>query len=142
MRPSSIIWFERLFLASLIVSLVNFVLGYGQMRRLWLADPRLAQVGLGSGFLVGAAVLSFVIYLLLWFLIARKASNVAKWVLVVFIAIGLLSLPSAFTGPFSVAQGLGLLVYILEIAAIVCLFRADARAWFAGEQTHEASPLD
>ena len=142
MRPNSIIWFERLFLASLVVSAANFILGYTQMRQLWLADPRVAQVGLGSGFLVGAAVFSFVIYLLLWFLIARKASRVAKWVLVVFIAIALISLPSALTGPFSLAQALGLLVYILEIAAIVCLFRADARAWLAGAQTDEPSTLD
>ncbi len=130
MRPRSIILFEWLFLASIAASAVNLILGYGQMRDLWLSDPRIAQIGLGSGFLIGAAVFSFAIYLLLWFLIARKASNVAKWLLIVFIAIGLISLPSALTGPFSLEQGLGLLIYALEIAAVVCLFRPDARAWF------------
>ena len=81
MRPRSIVLFEQLFLASLAVSLVPLALGYGAATAAWNNDPNVRRVGLGSSFLIGAMVFDYAVYLLLWFLVARKASNIAKWIL-------------------------------------------------------------
>ncbi len=83
------------------------------------------------------------IYLLLWFLIARKASNVAKWVLVVFVAIGAVSFLAALTSArFDAAMMLALVVYALEIAAVTFLFKEDAKAWLKGEWDTDPAAFD
>jgi hypothetical protein len=134
--------FERLFLASLVVSAGSIAVGYDEMMRVAASDPSLQRVGLGAGFLLGAMAVSFAIYLLLWFLIARRASNVAKWILIVLVALGVASLPLALTGPLNLSVLLNVLVYALEIAALVFLFRADAKAWFRGEPQADLTSFD
>lgn len=133
MRPPSILMFERLFLASLVLSVLAFVVGYDAMNEQLANEPGMAELGLGSGFLTGAVVVSLAIYLLLWFLIARKASTVAKWILVVLLALSLISIPAIFAATLDLIAILNIAVYALELAAAVYLFRADAVAWFRGE---------
>ena len=133
MRPQSIVMFERLFLASLVLGVVGVLLSYGQMAEFASGDPGMRRLGLGSGFLVGVLGVSYAVYLLLWYLIARRASTVAKWILVVFTVLGVLSALPALGGPWNATLVLSLAVYALEIVALVYLFRPDARAWFAGE---------
>ena len=142
MRPESVVMFERLFLLSLALSAGALVVGYDDMMRAVLSDPSMRQFGFGSGLIIGMIVASFAVYLLLWWLIARRASNVAKWILVVFVALGLASLPAVLTGPMSVLLLLNLAVYALEVAAVVFLFHADAKAWFRGEPQSDATTFD
>jgi hypothetical protein len=142
MRPESIILFERLFLVSLAVSAVSFAIGYEDTMRIAASDPAMRQFGLGEGFILGTLAVSFAIYLLLWYLIAHKASNVAKWILIVLVAIGAASVPLALSGPLGLTVWLNLAVYALEIAALVVLFRADAKAWFRGERTADPAVFD
>jgi hypothetical protein len=132
MRPPSIIMFERLFLASLALSLVGFALSYEVMLEEFAREPGMAELGLGSGFVLGIVAVSYAVYLLLWFLIARRASNVAKWILVVLLALSVISLVGLFAGPWDWMALTGLAVYALEIAAAVYLFRPDAAAWLRG----------
>ena len=101
----------------------------------------------GAGFLVGSVIVSLAIYLLLWFLIARKASNVAKWVLVVFLVLSILSLVASlfapgFTEDWTLTRILGLVVYALEIASLVYLFKPDAKAWLKGERAGDPAAFD
>jgi hypothetical protein len=142
MRPESILMFERLFLASLVVSAGSFVIGYDAAMRAVETDPAMQQFGLGGSFMIGALAVSFAIYLLLWYLIAHRASNVARWILVVLVALGVASLPLALTGPMSFTVLLNLAVYALEVAALVFLFRADAKAWFRGERPSDPATFD
>ncbi|HEU4652096.1 MAG TPA: hypothetical protein VFS49_11850 [Croceibacterium sp.] len=142
MRPESVVMFERLFLLSLALSAGTLVVGYDDMMRAVLSDPSMRQLGFGSGLIIGMIVASFAVYLLLWWLIARRASSVAKWTLVVFVALGLVSLPAVLAGPMSVLLLLNLAVYALEVAAVVFLFRADAKAWFRGEPRSDATTFD
>ena len=141
MRPRSIILFEQLFLVSLVLSLVPLVLGYGAATAAWSNDPNVRSVGLGPGFLIGAMVVDYAVYLLLWYLVARKASNVAKWILVVGVVLSLIAVPSLLRGPWTLLTIIGLLVYALEIAAVVLLFKADAKAWLKGEGTADPAAL-
>lgn len=141
MRPKSIIMFERLFLASLVLGALNFALSYEEATALLENDAGARKLGLGSGFLVGITAVSTVVYLLLWFLVARMASNIAKWILVVFVGLGVLSALPATMGTWNVTLVLSLVVYALEVLALVYLFRPEAKAWLRSEaQADEAIP--
>jgi hypothetical protein len=143
MRPQSIVMFERLFLASLVLSVLSYFLSYDALVAQIEREPGATQLGLGGGFLIGSMVVGIAIYLLLWFLIARKASSVAKWILVVFVALGLaFSVPAALAGPWDLALILGFVVYGLEVAALVYLFQSDAAAWFRGETPSDPAAFD
>jgi hypothetical protein len=139
-RPHSIVMFERLFLASLALSLLGSLLAFDAVVDEMTRDPAVQQMGLGGGFVGAVLAIGLVVYLLLWFLIARKASNIAKWILVVFVAIGVISLLVSMTQGFTadLPTLLGLVNYALELAAVSFLFRSDAVAWLTGE----AAPAD
>lgn len=142
MRPQSIVMFERLFLASLALSLLGFIMDYGAMADMMQNDPAAQQLGLGNGFMISIAVVGYALYLLLWYLIARRASNVAKWVLVVFVALGVITLLGSLSSAWTLSKIIGLAVYALEIAAVVHLFRPDAKAWLGGKGDAGATPVD
>lgn len=143
MRPQSIIMFERLFLASLAVSVLSFILTYEQMLAEVDRELALGQPGVGGGILIAIMVVGLAISVLLWHLIARKASSIAKWILVVIVALGvIMGVPSVAAGPWDLSLLLGLAVYVLEVAAVVYLFRADAKAWFAGQWQGDATVFD
>ncbi len=144
MRPQSIIMFERLFLASLAVSVVNFILGYGVAVETLQRDANIQQLGLGGGFAIALFAVGTGIYLLLWFLIAHKAINIAKWVLIALIALSVVSLATSLAGSFTLdlTTGLGLATYILEVAAAVYLFREDAVAWLKGKAPADPATFD
>lgn len=131
MRPQSIILFDRLFLASLALALVNAVLSYGTLVAQVEADPTLA--GMGEPLVITVAVLSLLIPLVLWYFIARRASNIAKWLLVVLIAVGVFFGNYSFENGLNLPAVLGLVVTLMQVVAIVILFRADARAWLEGD---------
>lgn len=132
MRPASIVGFERFFLASLALGLINSVLSYRSSMALVQADPAMVEMGFGSGFIITTLAFGFGIPLLLWFLIARKASNVAKWIVVVLTAIGMLSIVMSFSTLAergSVTVLISLVTLALQLFAIYLLFRPDAKAW-------------
>jgi hypothetical protein len=142
MRPASIIMFDRLFLGSLAVSAVGVVLSWDEMTAQLANEPGVAEIGLGSGFIAGAIAVGFAISLLLWFLVSHKASNVAKWILIVLAALSLISLPSMLGGPWDLMGILGIASYVLEIAALGFLFREDAKAWLSGQHHGDPATFD
>jgi hypothetical protein len=142
MRPPSIVNFERLFLAALLLGVIVVVVGYEAATAQLAREPALRQLGVGgSEIVIGTSAAWLAIYLLLWFLIARKASNVAKWILAILSAIGAIFYLPALTGRWDLPLLLNVGYYALELAAVACLFRADATAWLKGEpDTHQAAP--
>jgi len=134
--------FDRLFLASLALSAVAAVVSWETIAAELTSQPGMAEIGMGSGLLAGIVALSFAISLLLWFLVAYKASNVAKWILVVLAAISLISLPGMLAGPWNLTNILGAVAYVLEIAALGFLFRPDARAWLGGQNRSDTATFD
>ena len=95
------------------------------------SDPKLAQLGWGTGFVVTVMAISLLIPLLLWFLIARRASNIAKWVLVIFTVPGLFFLPSSAEQMSTSAFVLTWVLTAIQLAAISFLFKRDAREWLS-----------
>ena len=125
-RPVSIIWFERIAYLALILSVVNFNIVYGAMRR----SPGLADGPPGAIILL--MLIMLVIYIPLVLFAARRASNVARWILAVLLGIHLLGLLDLrailnYGGPSAV---IALGQFPISVVLIWLLFRADARRWF------------
>ncbi|QWC56746.1 hypothetical protein F7D01_06250 [Erythrobacter sp. 3-20A1M] len=133
MRPESIRKFDMLYLASIVVAIVNFFLGYGEMTA--QAEAQMAANGLDMAnagtFLIGSFVVGMAISIGLWALISRLRIELVKWILILFFLWGLVSLPTMLQGDFSLMMVLTIVTYILQGVAIYFLFRPDAKAWFA-----------
>lgn len=140
MRPVSIIWFERLFLLSIALALVSSLLQYDVLLAQVQSDPALAEMGWGSGFLVAALAVSVMVPLLLWYLVARRASNPAKWVLAVLVAIGLYFANFDLTTIWTPGNLANMLVTVMQIVAVALLFRPDARAWLGSRGDRHVAP--
>jgi hypothetical protein len=133
MRPASIVKFQWLYLAYMIVSLLVAVMGWDAMTAQVSADPRTAVLGRAA--LLGLTALNYVILLLLWYFAAFRASNVARWIATVFLLLAVALAAKSWIGAgFSTSTGnlLATLGLLLDAAAIWMLFRPDAAAWFKG----------
>lgn len=140
-RPSSIVAFERLYLGSIAVYLLNALVFWSTNRELMnsmsqiRSAPGLAE--LIGPIAIATLVVTVLISLLFWFLIVRKRSAVGKWLVVATEVIGvLMAVPALIslvsgTAPNPPGVALSLLATALAVAAAAMLFRADAKAWFA-----------
>lgn len=143
MRPTSIRLFEKLLFAGLGLSLLSMVINWQAVTAV-VRDPRLAALDLGEGFVIGSVAISFAIYLLLWYFIARRASTVAKWTFVFVTGINLLNFVSGL-GANGLSVGLvpllGIVALALQVYAAWLLFRPDAQAWFNDDRGNQAGPI-
>ena len=140
MRPSSIVWFERLFLLSLLIASIAMVTSFDTLVAQVEADPALAGLGWGRGAVIAISAISLLLPLVLWYFIARRASAFAKWLLVLLTVAGLLFLEIDIARVTAADTLMTLLVTLLQLVAIVLLFRADARTWLAGEDVVDGTP--
>ena len=136
MRPTSIVNFERLYLGSFVVGLLNTLAFWPVMVAAMMANPSVAKLGpnFAPGMLVAGLTISAAITASLWFLVARRASVVAKWIVTIFFVLSALSLLYGLTTgsrSMNVQAGVGILAFLLNAAAVWMLFRTDARLWFA-----------
>lgn len=137
-RPPSIVRFEQCYLASFAVGLIGWGTTWQSTAARLAADPRTAVFG---WILPLALLLSVTISLGLWFLVARRGSVIAKWIVTVLTVLAVLrflfNLSAAVDGAVSAgAMALSVVALLLSVAATICLFRANARWWF-GEFTDE-----
>jgi hypothetical protein len=102
-------------------------------------EARTAAAGmeLGAGAVIATMAVGTAISLLLWFFVSRKASAIAKWIIVLIFVVGLLSAvgvwaPGLFSGPWTGLKTVSAVMVLLEAAAVYFLFRPDAKTWFDG----------
>lgn len=143
-RPPSIVAFERLYLGSIAVYIVNAVIFWTANREMMnmmgrvRATPGLAD--LISPIMIVALLATVLVSVLFWYLVVRKRHVAGKWLVVVTEAIGavlaLLALGRLVggTAPNPASILLGLVSTALAIAAAIVLFRPDARTWL-GERS-------
>ena len=81
-RPKSIVAFERAFWGSVAVGLLGGILGWNDLLETYQREPSIAAMGFGSVFLIAAWCISLAFQLLFWYMIARKGSNVTRWIYV------------------------------------------------------------
>jgi len=135
-RPESIKKFDILYLASLAVGVINTLLN---MDSIQLQADGMSLSPLTLWVITG---LTYAISLLLWYFISRRASTVAKWILVVLTLLGLIGLPAFFAGPIDLNKMLGIVTTVLSVVAVFYLFKPDARAWFAGDEVDDPDTLN
>jgi hypothetical protein len=135
MRPQSIVLFERLFLTSMAVGVIATVVNWGHTTEALSTNPAVANFA--GPMIIGSLAFGLCINALIYYFIAHRASNIARWIWTVFFVIGLIggafsllgSKASALYGPMQMV--LFVINLALELGATIMLFRADARAWFA-----------
>lgn len=129
MRPQSIVNFERVVLASILLGIVNTALIWDDLQ------AAMATTGMGTGLVLGIQAVTIALYLLLIWFISRKGSPVAKWIYVVLCVIGLvfglLGLGEAMRLYGTVPLVITIVQYLLSLASLWLLFRPDSKAWFS-----------
>ena len=140
MRPVSIVRFEQAYLASIVLWLANLALGWKARLGSLESNPAFAgnpQMGeLAQTMMIGTTVFMLILWLLLWYFTARRASEVAKWVVVALFGLSVIGLPfTLMSYPIvgALSTVLSLAAFALTAYAVWLLFRPDARAWFAGD---------
>ena len=122
-RPKAIVAFERMFLFSLTIGLVQTVVGWDALVGRASTGAMLTLLALTFG-TIGGLVL----------LVSRGRSRSSKWVLVALYALGLpMFLGSLDAGTLIGWAMLALVQAALQVAALGMLFAPSARAWLAGE---------
>jgi hypothetical protein len=134
-RPNAIVWFERLYLGSWLLSLIGLAVNWSMIRDTMAENPAAQRLGIDTmmNIFVAFIGLTALVTLLLWYFTARQHSVVAKWFVVALFALGLIGVPGLIA-PFSngewVKGFLQVAVFVLHAGAVAMLFPRDARVWF------------
>lgn len=138
-RPQSIIWFERCYLAGIVLGLIGVALRWNAATAAMQDNPAVANLGPGAmgGIMTFGIVVGLGINLLLWFGAARKGWAVCKWFIAIFFILGLLATGFSVIGgrfPSGINGVLSVVGTVLSALSVWFLFRPDSEAWF-GEDT-------
>lgn len=137
-RPPSIINFEHSFWASILTGIVGTLIHWQMMTELVKNDPMMSESADMAITVIGFAIfMSFALSGLLWYLIARRASRVTRWIYVLLMGFGSISTVTSINDPMA-PQGFGLALMLvstaLTVLSIYFLFRPDASEWFKGKR--------
>jgi len=136
MRPKSIVYFEWIVIASLVLSMLGLLLAFATVGQLVML------VGDAGAAIFGIWFLMIAVFAVLLYFISRRASEIAKWIYIGLCAIWLVLM---VIGVGQTASGPALFMLInfiqfgLTVASIVMLFQADSNAWFAQGAASAAS---
>ena len=132
-RPASIILFERLFLASILLGLANSVFNWSTIMGQIAATPGASMFG--GGFLIGTMLFGVAINLLLWYFIARRGANVARIIWTVLFAFGIFGVIAMFFQPTPLSvKIIPLISFALQAYGVFLLYRPDAKPWFSSNK--------
>jgi hypothetical protein len=121
-RPASILLFERLFLFTILIGVVQAILGWEELSRRGSTGEVLTLLALSLGTLGAVALL-----------VSRGRSRSAKWLLVLLLLIGLpLFLTSLSRGTLVGWAPLSLVQAAFQAVSIAFLFTSSARQWLRG----------
>lgn len=146
MKPVSIGRFELWFLLSVVLSLLSTGLGWANLAE--QADAAvLTQTGAntrGMGFvlLLSSVAMFCVLALVFWAAIVLSRLGAARYVLALLVAYaGYSTISALLAGKPNAAMIADLVSVVAAVVALAYLFRADARAWFAGDNKTPVDPL-
>lgn len=142
MKPAAIRKFDWLYLGSIAVGVLGFALTYGT-----LADSVSAELtasgmeGAAGGFLIGSMLVGVAINVALWFLISVLRIGFVKWILLLFVAWGLLSFGISIASGQAPALNLviGAISSIMVVASVYFLFQPEATAWLAQKRDDDGA---
>ena len=131
MRPRSVEWFSRLYLAGFILSSIGQYIVWDAVVASFAPDAQ--AIGVSAALMaVGTLAIGSAITVLLWYRIVMQAGRIARWlVLLIGLAGILLSGFDIYAGTVSPMQDwLYLISTALMSIAPLLLFTRDARYWF------------
>jgi hypothetical protein len=129
MKPNSIVQFERLYLASIAVWLLQSLLQFES--NVATATAQTGQAGLG-GLVIAMTLAILAVAIGIWYLVVRRRSAIGKWILSIWFLIQTCLIALAiFAAGLSFQLGilLNLLGYGLGTWALSYLFKPDAEEW-------------
>jgi hypothetical protein len=136
-RPASIVLFEKLYLVVIVIGIVGVGLSWNSLSAMAGNQPGVPESA-AQGILIGALAFGFLVPLLLLYFIARRASNVAKWIFVVLTAFSVYSFITTISNP-AVPKGVLLAInavnLLLTLYCAWLLFKPDAKAWLESRST-------
>ena len=135
-RPRSIAIFEIAYLAALAVNVAGPFLIWSALTASVAEQAHAGTdaTGVVNGVLIGGILIAGALGLLLWWFVARRGSNVARWVVVLLLGYSLVSSAlqlAQLGGPLDMVRIVALLGMVFTAVALASLFMPDARAWFA-----------
>ena len=138
MRPQSIKLFDLFYLGSMFLGALGFVSSYPSVKAEFARQSAETGVTVPPEVSIAGYVIGALIGLVLWFLVSRKRSTIAKWILVALFLLSLVNVGGYFSGPTPLYEIYGLLSLIANAIAIGLLFRADAIRWLNEEPAEDA----
>lgn len=121
MRPKSIVTFELLFVATLILGSLQ----------VWFGWEYLQQVG-SIGFFLIVQIITFSMLGGLVLLVSRKRSKIAMWIIITFTVAGLPMIYASISSSQIIGSiWIALLQTACQITGIVLLFFPSSRKWMA-----------
>jgi multidrug transporter EmrE-like cation transporter len=135
MKPKSITSFNRLNFGATLVGIANILIHYATLRNLALSKGA-SPAGPFLGIVLLA--LSFLIF---WFFIYRRGSNIAKWLFVALTVFSAALIPLNLSETIAVGKTYAVIdgiAFAFHLAAVAMLFRGDTRAWLGRSNSHQA----
>ncbi|MGV1683069.1 hypothetical protein [Sphingopyxis sp. NJF-3] len=136
-KPESVRIFDRLFWASTLIGVLNFLFSLDETSEKFARTPEFAAAGFGVGFIIATFAVSTMLNILIWYFISARASKIAKWILIVFFVVGLFSIVRNFNNPIAphgLAFGVMMILTVMQGVGIYMLFRPDSLDWFNGKR--------
>src|SRR3546814_20411097 len=87
-KPKSILLFDRLFLAAIVLGIAAFAYRWSETSALFASTPEASSLGMGPGFLIGTFAVGMPINLIICYFISRRRSKIAKWLQVALSVLG------------------------------------------------------
>lgn len=144
-RPKSILWFERLFIASVVSATIDLFVHWQDYTFDEEFDAQAQQIY--AVVMMLGIVVSYAVQIALWYFAAYRASNIARWILVIMAALSLFGI-ATYIQDYSGSELVFLIVtQSLVMASILCLFLGGSREWFrtkgaiSSNQTEELSDV-
>ncbi|MDH7638849.1 hypothetical protein [Sphingomonas oryzagri] len=139
MRPRSILLFERIFLVYVLSGLASGIWSMLHISSFVPAGMPPRMMAAMPVFMIGGVIGTLVVDLLLWFFIARRGADIARWIFVILFALGVVGvLRSLFGHPQFMLPAMVMLItvarLVLDGICTALLFRPDAVRWFKGQR--------
>ena len=138
-RPTSIRVFDSLYLGSIALNAANLVRDWDA--HLLSAQEELAGTGLQPETLLAISMAFFLgLSLILWFMVAHLRVGFVRYLLAGLFVWEALPLWRTIQDELGYSDIVVLVSLALQLGAIAATFRADARAWFRGDEHRDAGP--
>lgn len=138
LRPTSIIWFERFLLTALAIDATNNLASWNSL------STNLVAKGMSPNaiLLLLMCLAAPTVGLLFWYFVARRASNLARWILTILVVLGGIGFVAVLlhrdAGDQPGILFIAALAELLKVLAVALLFTEKSAGWFVASLRRKA----